>query len=237
MHFRPSVKLTLILVLLAALFLRLGLWQLERKAEKEALFERFHTAPEMSIEQALAAAESFTRVEAFGRYDTERHLLLDNQIWKGRAGVHVLTPFTLGDGRTLLVNRGWLALAADRRSLPDFTTGGEARILRGRLVRPSTDGPRLGGDDALEPRRWPQLVTYLDPEAAAVALGAPLLPWILQLDAGDASGFGDRQWQPAVMVPEVHAAYAVQWFGLLTTTVVIWVLLGLRRGANPGNEE
>lgn len=237
MHFRPSIKLTLILVLLAALFLRLGLWQWDRKAEKEALFERFRNAPEMSVEQALAAAESFARVEAFGRYDTERHLLLDNRIWKGRAGVHVLTPFTLSDGRTLLVNRGWLDLAADRRSLPDFATGGEARTLRGRLVRPSTDGPRLGGADVLEPDRWPQLVTYLDLEAAAGVLGAPLLPWIVQLDAGDASGFGDRQWQPAVMAPEVHGAYAIQWLGLLTATMVIWILLGFRRGGKPRNEE
>lgn len=237
MPFRPSLKLTLILVLLGALFLRLGLWQLDRMAEKEALFERFREAPEMRIEQALAAAESLARVEASGRYDTARHLLLDNRIWNGRAGVHVLTPFTLDDGRTLLVNRGWLALAADRRSLPDFATGGEARTLRGRLVRPSTDGPRLGGDDVLETDRWPQLITYLDLEAAAGVLGAPLLPWILQLDAGDASGFADRLWQPAVMTPAVHAAYAVQWFGLLTATGVIWILLGFRRGAQPRNEE
>jgi surfeit locus 1 family protein len=151
MRFRPSIKLTLILVILAALFLRLGLWQLDRRAEKTALFERFRDAPELSLEQALAREESFARVEVFGRYDTERHLLLDNRIWQGRAGVHVLTPFTLSDGRTLLVNRGWLSLAADRRSLPDFTTGGEARTLRGRLVRPAIDGPRLGGDDVLEP--------------------------------------------------------------------------------------
>lgn len=237
MHFRPSIKLTLILALLAALFLRLGLWQWDRKAEKEALFESFRNAPEMSIDQALAAAESFARVEALGRYDTDRHLLLDNRIWKGRAGVHVLTPFTLSDSRTVLVNRGWLPMAADRRSLPDFTTGGEARTLRGRLVRPSTDGPRLGGADMLEAGRWPQLVTYLDLEAAAAVLAMPLQPWILQLDAGDVSGFEDRLWQPAVMAPEVHGAYAVQWLGLLTATVVIWILLGLRRGANRRNEE
>jgi surfeit locus 1 family protein len=237
MRFRPSIKLTLILVMLAALFLYLGLWQLDRRAEKEALFERFRDAPELSMEQALAREESFARVEAFGRYDAARHLLLDNRVWKGRAGVHVLTPFTLRDGRTVLVNRGWLPLAADRQSLPDFATGDEARTLRGRLVRPSDAGPRLGGADTLEPDRWPQLVTYLDLEAASGALGTPLLPWILQLDAGDASGFEDRTWQPAVMLPEVHAAYAVQWLGLLAATLVIWILLGYRRGGHPENGE
>jgi cytochrome oxidase assembly protein ShyY1 len=237
MQFRPSIKLTLTLVILALLFLRLGFWQLDRKAEKESLFERFRSAPELGIEQALAAEEVFARVEAYGRYDPERHLLLDNRIWNGRAGVHVLTPFTLVDGRSLLVNRGWLPLAPDRRSLPEFATGGEARSLRGRLVRPSVGGPRLGGADELAVDRWPQLVTYLDLDAAGTALGVPLQPWIVQLDAADESGFGDRQWTPAVMTPQVHGAYAVQWLALAVVTVIIWLTLGLRRGqllARPG---
>jgi surfeit locus 1 family protein len=230
MPFRPSIKLTLTLGILALLFLRLGFWQLDRKAEKEELFERFRAAPELDIGQALAAGEAFARVEAYGRYDPERHLLLDNRIWNGRAGVHVLTPFTLSDGRSLLVNRGWLPLAPDRRSLPDFATGGEARSLRGRLVRPSAGGPRLGGADDLVADRWPQLVTYLDLDAAGTALGRPLQPWIVQLEATDESGFGDRQWTPAVMTPQVHGAYAVQWLALAAAAAIIWFTLGLRRG-------
>ena len=230
MPFRPSIKLTLTLGILALLFLRLGFWQLDRKAEKEELFERFRDAPELGIEQALAAGESFARVEAYGRYDPERHLLLDNRIWNGRAGVHVLTPFTLSDGRSLLVNRGWLPLAPDRRSLPDFDTERKARIMLGRVDRPTTEGPRLGGADDLAADRWPQLVTYLDLDAAGTALGMPLQPWIVQLDAADESGFGDRQWTPAVMTPQVHGAYAVQWLALAAAATIIWFTLGLRRG-------
>ena len=47
---------------------------------------------------------------------------------------------------------------------------------------------------------------------------------------GDPSGFEDRRWTAAVMRPEVHGGYAVQWLGLLLATVVIWIVLGLRRG-------
>ena len=32
------------------------------------------------------------------------------------------------------------------------------------------------------------------------------------------------------MPPEVHGGYAVQWFGLMTAAIVIWILLGVRRG-------
>jgi len=231
MSFRPSFKLSLILIILAALFLRLGIWQLDRKAEKSALFERFDSAPSMGVEAALAAGHQFARVEAFGRYDPTRHVLLDNRIWKGRAGVHVLTPFTLADGRALLVNRGWLPLAPDRGSLPAVPTDATPHTLHGRLVAPVAAGPRLGEADVLASDRWPQLITYFDLAGISAALGQPLQPWIVQLDAGEASGFGDRQWAPAVMAPAVHGAYAVQWLALSITALVIWITLGLRRGA------
>lgn len=230
MRFRPSIGLSLLLLALALLFLRLGLWQLDRKAEKEALFERFANAPSLEIGQALDRSVEFARVSARGRYDAARSVLLDNRIWNGRAGVHVLTPFTLRDGRVLLVNRGWLPMAPDRATLPAVSTDDAPRTLDGRLVRPSTGGVRLGEPDVLEPGRWPQLVTYLEIDALARALGTPVEPWILQLDAADPSGFEDRDWQPAVMGPESHGAYAVQWFGLCAAAVVIWLVLGVRRG-------
>ena len=49
MHFRTSVKLTLALLALALLFARLGWWQLERKAEKQLLFEQFVNGPRLSV--------------------------------------------------------------------------------------------------------------------------------------------------------------------------------------------
>jgi cytochrome oxidase assembly protein ShyY1 len=225
-----------VLAALALGFLLLGLWQLERRAEKEALFARFAEAPEMSIGQALAEEAQFARVVAPGRYDPNRHLLLDNRVWNGRAGVHVLTPFTLADGTTLLVNRGWLPLPADRRSLPEVPTDAGPRTLRARLVRPRP-GSRDSAKRTCWSDRWPQLVTYLDLESAAAALGGPVLPWILLLDAGDDSGFADRQWRPAAMAPAVHGAYALQWLALLAATVVIWLALGLRRGRLAGSSQ
>mgnify|MGYP000001717141 FL=1 len=230
MQFRPSIVQTLILITLAAVFLQLGLWQLERKAEKEDLFERFEQAPSMGLSQALSAERPFTLVTAFGRYDPERHILLDNKIWQGRAGVHVLTPFRLEGGPTLLVNRGWLPMPADRSRLPEVPTAGGPRELRGRLAPPPVPGQRLGAPDMLTTTEWPQLMTYFDLPDVAAALGNELEPWLVLLDAEDPSGFGDRQWSPATMGPDVHGGYAVQWLALMVTAIVIWGLLGLRRG-------
>lgn len=229
MYFRTSIKLTLALLVLTLLFARLGWWQLERKTEKQALFEQFDNAPVMNIRQALDSAEKFARVEAYGRYDPSRHILLDNKILNGRAGVHVLTPFTLDDGTQILVNRGWLPLALDRRSLPEVGTDDSMRTITGILNKPSTGGQRIGEPDVLVMDRWPQLVTYLDLDSVSAALNSTLEPWLLQLKAEDESGFEGRQWQAAVMEPKVHGAYAMQWFSLAAAAFIIWIVLGVRK--------
>lgn len=234
MRFRPSPVLTVALFALVLVFARLGYWQSQRKAEKEELFEQFENAPAMSIEQAVDAGHRFALVEGFGRYDPERHVLVDNRIYQGRAGVHVLTPFHVEGGPTVLVNRGWLPLPPDRSKLPDVPTDDRMQTISGRLNLLDTVGPRLGEADRLETGEWPQLVTYLDRGPLSEALGMELPPWTVQLDDGLGSGFEGRQWQAAVMPPATHGAYAVQWFALSAAALVIWISLGFR---NAGNRE
>jgi len=229
MQFKPSPGSTVSLFAIALVCIWLGTWQLEREEEKIILFDQFENAPMLSIEGALKQDKSFSRVQAYGRFDDSRHVLLDNKIHNGRAGVHVLTPFSLGNGDTVLVDRGWLPLPPDRRHLPPVPTDPSARTISGMLKRPTTDGPRLGKPDELVTDEWPQLVTYLELKTVSDALGTPLLPWLLQLDPADPGGFEGRQWVAAVMGPEIHAAYAFQWFALSLATMIIWLTLGFRR--------
>ena len=238
MRFRTTIGLTVLLFILAAVFARLGAWQLDRMAQKEALFARFDNAPELPLDAALRNQAQFARVRARGHFDTVRHLLVDNRIHQGRAGVHVLTPFITADGRMVLVNRGWLPLAADRRSLPQVPTDGAPREIRGRLNHLESRGPRLGEADELRTDSWPQLVTWLDHDPVERALGAELEPWVIQLDPDQPDGFEGRDWKPATMPPATHGGYALQWFSLAAAAVVIWILLGLRRGraGRPENE-
>lgn len=216
MNFRPSLTLTLLLLTLALLFACLGFWQLQRMELKQELFDEFKNAV----------------VHVSGRYDTSRHVLLDNKIHQGRAGVHVLTPFILDDGAAVLVNRGWLPMPADRLTLPAIPTDGATRDLHGQLRTPSKDGVRIGDPDILVSGQWPQLVTYLEMDAVGMALGLTLSPSLVLLDASDPTGFEGRQWKAAEMTPAVHGAYATQWFGLAVAAVIIWIVLGVKRAAS-----
>ena len=143
-RFRPALSTTLMMGVLAAACLWLGLWQSERRVWKEDLIREFERAPERPLSEGLAGSTRFSRVRVEGAYDADHPILLDNRIFGGRVGVHVLSPFTTVEGVTLLVNRGWLPMAADRRSLPDVATRRDPLTISGTLAQPPEDGVTLG---------------------------------------------------------------------------------------------
>jgi cytochrome oxidase assembly protein ShyY1 len=227
--FRPSISGTLALFMLTGLFASLGMWQAQRAAEKEQTELRHRMATRVSFETALAKDERFARIDVSGHYDPVRHILLDNQIWKGRAGVHVFTPFYTLDGTAILVNRGWLALTADRQTMPAVPTPQHETVLRGMLNTLPVPGRMLGQADRMNQSQWPQLVTYLNLENITESLDVPLENRIIQLSASEQAGFEGRDWKPVFLTSRKHKAYAFQWFALATVSIVLWVFTGFRK--------
>lgn len=233
--FRPSLAATLSLFLLAAVFTTLGTWQSRRAAEKTALETQHQDAARMPLAAALDTGQRFARVEAYGRYDATRHILLDNQVWQGRNGVHVFTPFTTSDGLVILVNRGWLPLPPDRSAIPEVPTPQLATRLRGILNTFPVPGRMVGEADELQTDRWPQLVTYMDHADISQALGAKLEDRIVQLSPDADNGFGGRDWKPSFMSAERHRGYAFQWFAMTAACGVLWLATSFRK--TPGNSQ
>ena len=153
MQLRSSLTLSLVLLPLLILFTRLGFWQLQRMHEKQDLIHRFEHAPEMSLPEAIASGSLFARVHVSGRYKLAWHLLLDNKILNGRAGVHVMSLFQPDHGLPILVNRGWLPLPEDRRKLPEIPTPSGQVSISGILSKPVEGGIRLGEADKLKTAR------------------------------------------------------------------------------------
>jgi surfeit locus 1 family protein len=70
------------------------------------------------------------------------------------------------------------------------------------------------------------------PEQASVeqVLDRKVLPGLVLLDAKEPDGF-ERAWQARTdLGSERHLSYAVQWFGFAIVAVVLFVVMGLRRG-------
>ncbi len=212
-------------LLLTALFCSLGLWQLHRAQEKQAYLEemadRAHVAP-VALPSALNDPEAwrYRRVLAEGRYDASMQFLLDNQVLDGRVGYRVLTPLRLeGRPEAVLVDRGWVPAAADRRILPEVSVASRWRRLVGVVYVPYGEGFRIGPVTD-EPVGWPRRIQYLDFEALAQMLPYPLAPYVLRLDGTEPDGFV-RRWPTAPFSPQRHLGYAVQWFALAAAVLAI----------------
>jgi len=227
--FRPSKLATLVLFLLACLFATLGGWQERRALEKEAIEQQHQSAGNLPLETAISQASRFSAIEVRGHYETHRHILLDNQIWQGHAGVYVFTPFYTNEGAAILVNRGWLPLTPDRKTMPEIPTPPQEIVLKGTLNSVPVPGRILGSADELKQGQWPQLVTYLNLPDISASLNTPLENWVIQLSKSEPDGFEGRDWQPVFLSSSRHRGYAFQWFALVATCFVMWVYLGFRK--------
>ncbi len=225
---RWSIMLTIVGV---SLFIALGSWQLDRAEFKQAIEDTY--AQRLALDyrpydpREDRVTTEYSRLLLWGRYDNAHSLLLDNQVYLGKAGYQVLTPFYLNDSdRIVLVNRGWAAW-------------GERRDLPGTLPEPLDPGKAAGiafypGEAALKLGRvdlggqWPQLIPRLDIEALRAHYSDDLLPFVLWLGS-DQPGHFVRDWEPLWLPPEKSRAYALQWFAFAALAIVLFVILNLRK--------
>lgn len=231
--FIPSLPLTLLTVIVLGILVSLGRWQLRRADEKQVLYTAFASGggATLTVTGTTRPLPRYQHVEARGHYDPDHQVLIDNMTSSdGRAGYYVLTPLALEAGGWLLVNRGWVPLTSSRRILPDVGVGAASRVVHGRTDHLPVPGIHMGTPAALA-APFPAVATYPGVAELAAVLGVERLApagEVVLLDAAEPDGYL-RQWSPPGLPPLRHLAYAVQWFGLALTLVVIWFVTNLRR--------
>jgi surfeit locus 1 family protein len=235
-RFRPQWLPSLAVAVLIPLFVHLGLWQAgkaERKAAQQALLEQRADAAPQPLPRQLDDPEGlrYLRVRLRGRYDAARTLLLDNQVQQGRAGFHVVTPLHLDDGRSVLVNRGWVAFSGDRSRLPAIETPAGEVELSGHLM--PLPAHRLAAEYLPVPGTWPGVWQAMDLPRLRAALPA-LPPLWIRLEAASGGGGYLRDWERPDERLAMHRGYAVQWFLFAAGLAAAWLVLGFRRRPDGG---
>jgi len=231
-----------LIIALAALALaagtaRLGVWQLDRAAEKLALqaaIEQRGKAPELTASDLTVGADAaealhHRRIALEGVWRAEATIFLDNRQMNGQPGFFVVTPLLLTDGHAVLVQRGWLPRDPHERSriAAPPTPPGRVRVT-GRIAPPPSRLLALGAEQPGPIRQ------NLDLDTFARETGLRLRPVsVLQLDAAEAAEGGrdglERHWPvPAVDVSK-HQGYAFQWFALSALTIGLYVWFQLLR--------
>ena len=213
--------------------LRLGLWQLDRAAQKMALQAALDMRSRMPAIDAgtlartpeQAAEQHFRPVHLQGQWLPSLTVFLDNRQMKGRPGFFVVTPLQLLNQRdAVLVQRGWAARdQRERTRLPAVPSPGGIVDVAGSIAPPPS---RLYEFSALSSGPIRQ---NLDLAAFSREAGLPLRPLsILQSDSPATAGDGlMRQWSPPGIDVHKHYGYAFQWFALaaLMTGLYVWFQL------------
>lgn len=213
-------------LLVAAGLAQLGRWQLQRAHEKETLLAGIERAESAAIVDFASVPPGsslrFRAVAMRGHFRADRQVLLDNQLQKGRPGVRAYVPFQLeSEQRLVLVDRGWLARPDRTQPLPLAQVPLGEVELKGILLDPPGAGMVLG---AMQDSTWPALVTRIDLAELQSRLGLSLLDFVLE-DLGTPRAESIRA---GMLPPERHRGYALQWFGLSLTILIIYAVLALR---------
>lgn len=226
-------KITVVMVIAIPLLMRLGFWQLSRAEEKQALQQQYI---ERSVLPALSEAQllempanqlAYRDAVLQGRYDTEQTVLLDNQIYRGRAGYNVLTLFTSSTGQHYWINRGWVAGHADRR-LPSLQRlEPVSQLIRASVYVAPGESVVLRHDSW--PRLTPFVVQRIDTNRLASHFGVSSYPYTLRLAAAE-PGALTVDWPVINTGPEKHLGYALQWFFMAVALLGFWLYSSFTQG-------
>lgn len=229
---KRRVLLSVLGLCLVLAFSALGRWQLGReqvKREQLALASAALAAPPQELAVAIADGQGIERVAGGARFLDTPRLLLDNQRRGPQVGMRLYCAAQAPSGPPLLVDLGWLPVGGDR-ALPDAECPRGEHLLAGLLVPPPAVGLRLGPGLVDQDGAW--LATRVEPAAvsAAWSLQPALSDRVLRLDPVLPLGHErDLELHANTLPPEKHRGYALQWFGLAATTLVLILVLNLRR--------
>ena len=146
---------------------------------------------------------------------------------QGMPGYRVLTPFELSTGGWVLVDRGWLPMGPSRATLPAIDVRANERTIVGRLDDVPRPGMRLGSPPRGE--GWPRVLNFPQRADLERELERKLGPWIVRLDPAQGDGYERSFVMRPDFGPNRHIAYAVQWFALAVTMLVVYVVVSLKR--------
>ena len=234
-----DVRAVLAGLILFALLMNLGLWQLGRAGEKSALESRWEAraaipavTPEalmpdpLSNEAGAALADRQVRWQA--SFTSNNYLLLDNRLHRGRAGYHVIA-LAGSDAGLIPLNLGWLAGDPSRRTTPTPRLPEGTVVIEGRIYVPN--GTPLMMQKPEPPAALPATVQTLywdNWQRSLEALsGRTVFPFEVRIQP-DSPHALVAEWAVVNQSPSKHIGYAVQWFAM----AVVLVIIGLLRLTN-----
>lgn len=221
---RPWIFLTVLVVLAALIMIRLGIWQLDRLAQRRT----FNAQVLSQINQPalpLTPAELnrdlntlvFRTVILRGKFDNAHTMVIGNQVYENQMGVNLLTPFKIAESEAaILLNRGWIPFEDwQHGDLSAYDVVDEIEISAMLRASQTAAGLRECLDPLEGAPEFPFQVWCVDVAGIAQRLPYSVLPVYAQQLPVDAASVRTPPYavRPQIEISEGnHLSYAVQWF-------------------------
>lgn len=225
--FRPRLVPTLFTVPGLVLLIGLGIWQVHRLHWKEGLIAQRNAAvvaAPVAPPQTLTKARTleFHPVLAEGTFENDKELFLAASSDEGGSGYQIITPLIMTDGRTMLVNRGFIpSELKDRTKREAGELTGAQRVVGLLRVPPATKPSFFVPDNRPDLNLW----FWVDLSAMAQKDGiADSTPFYIDADKTPNPGGWPKGGVTRLELPNNHLQYAITWFSLAVALMVIYVL-------------
>ncbi|MEO8767047.1 MAG: SURF1 family protein [Nitrosospira sp.] len=228
-RFTPRLWSTVAAAVAIVIMLQLGNWQLSRAQEKESRQERLDLLsqqPAIALPTVPVKLEDFQyrRVEARGTYVPIHTIYLDNKIYRGIAGYHIVTPLRIGTSSMhVLVNRGWVAADLDRSKLPRVPASDGPIVVSGIATTAIQKTLELS-KELVSGQVWENL----DLERYRNATGLLLQP-VMILQQDEIEDGLVRHWPRPDSGSGKNLGYAFQWFAMALAVLIIYLVLSVKR--------
>jgi len=232
--FRPGLVPTFGFIVALPALIALGIWQLNRASEKEAL-QNEYDARSQQAPIALGAKTvdrdkiRYYQVSATGTYDYAHQFLVDNRVLDTKVGYYVVTPLKIrGSNALVLVNRGWVIGNPDRRILPKAEGPRGLVQVEGVAVVPHDKVFQLAKEPEIG-TQWPTVWQRVNIQRFADAVKQPVQPFVILLSPDSKAGGYTRKWKRLDTGIAINEGYAFQWFSMALALTGIFFLVNLKK--------
>ena len=216
----------------AALFVRLGFWQLSRLSERRAANRlaaeaRAGAVLDLNRTGSGSPPRMHHRVVVRGHYDRTHEVVLRGHVHREVPGVEIVTPLRIeGSDSAVMVNRGFYpspdATFADTDSLNEPGLRRAKGVALAIPVSPDSGGILVSNGK----ETWRRL----DLSALRARIPYPLLDVYILQSPDSGLPLYPRRLEPQPLDDGPHLSYAVQWFAFAGIAIAGGVVFALRRG-------
>ena len=232
-RFRPKLWALILSIVFAVGTVRLGNWQGERaqyKIDQQSQLDTAVTAAPLQLIDIPSRASSGTdlryrSVSITGTFVADELFYVDNRIVAAKAGYGLLQSFRTesgnGEGRTILVDRGWVRASGDRAILPVIETPSGNVTITGRInLAPSRNPGTFDNDGG-------KRLNYVNIDEISQRLKRPIEPFVLEQTSGP--GFSNIERPLPGANFEKNRGYQLQWYGFAGLSIIIFLILSFRK--------